>query len=482
MTPPAPPPRLTAAALRRCERQPPVPFCLVLEDGRELCVRRLLRVLPGRRIVGEADWNGETVLAKIFISADSERRAGREKAGIEALIAAALPTPALRLAAGLREGGQVLLSEFLDAADSVADEWAALQNLPFAHPMQQACLQAVFALTGQMHAAGLVHDDIHLSNFLRQKGRLHVIDGDAVRPLADARQTHDNLALLLAQLPLRWDSQQAQLLAFYGKPGFDTAGLAAAVREAREKRLRKFVAKTVRDCTQFQVRQTFRQFVALARDEADWLPALLAERDARVEAGHRYKDGGTCTVAKVEFSGKTLVIKRYNLRNALHALSRACRPSRAWHSWRAGHLLLHLGIATPEPLALLEERIGPLRRRAFLVNEFCPGKNLREHLAADAPPGDAEADSLLALFDALRTLRITHGDLKANNLLWHAGQVVLIDLDGMRQHRSAAAWQRAWQRDRARFLANWPSSSVLHRWLDAHLLPPFSPSAEKGWG
>jgi hypothetical protein len=58
------------------------------------------------------------------------------------------------------------------------------------------------------------------------------------------------------------------------------------------------------------------------------------------------------------------------------------------------------------------------------------------------------------------------------NLRWDAARgVIVIDLDAMTQYASAAAHARAWRRDRARLLANWPPESGLHRWLDEHLPP-----------
>jgi hypothetical protein len=53
--------------------------------------------------------------------------------------------------------------------------------------------------------------------------------------------------------------------------------------------------------------------------------------------------------------------------------------------------------------------------------------------------------------------------------LWLAGEVVLIDLDAMQQHRSGKGYARAWRRDRARLLRNWPADSVLHDWLNRQL-------------
>ena len=181
------------------------------------------------------------------------------------------------------------------------------------------------------------------------------------------------------------------------------------------------------------------------------------------------KDGRTSTVARVSAGDLDCVVKRYNLKNLRHALSRCWRPSRAWHSWRAGHLLRHLGVATPEPLAVLEERLGFLRRRAFLVTRHSAGQPLLECLDASRAPSAEEAEALLEFFRALHLMRIEHGDLKATNLLWHEGRIWVIDLDALRQHDSRKTYARAWRRDRSRFLANWPEGSALRAWLGTRL-------------
>ena len=112
-----------------------------------------------------------------------------------------------------------------------------------------------------------------------------------------------------------------------------------------------------------------------------------------------------------------------------------------------------------------------MRRRAWLVTECCPGMSLSDHLSADQEPPAAEASAIATLFATLHRLKISHGDLKATNLLWHAGRIWLIDLDATTQHRSAAAYRKAWRRDRERLLRNWPADSVLGRWLQVKLPP-----------
>ncbi len=471
-------PLLQVAELRQQGRAPAVPFRMLGDNGEAMLVSRLLRVLPGKRIVGEAQWRGQRVLAKLFVAGRNSRHWERERHGIEALRSAHLPTPGIVGAGRLEGGGHFLLTEFLEDSRTLAELWPGVQDLPPGSLLALEILQPAFALLGRVHAAGLLHTDLHLGNFLACKNDLFVIDGDGVTYVAKgatalARQTLDNLALLIAQLPLAWESCLDPLVTAYEsqqdrlRPGREI--LLQAVERARAQRLTHFLGKTLRDCSQFAVGHTTGLFSAVVRNEKEALSPLLEDPDRFIAQGYRFKDGGTCTVARVEVAGRTLVIKRYNLKNFRHAMSRFWRPSRAWHSWVAAHRLAFYGISTPTPLAMLEERVGPLRRRAFLVTEFCPGENLLQHLAPDREPDEEEAAAILAFFRALSRMRISHGDMKATNLLWHAGRLVVIDLDAMVQHDSQAAFVRDWRRDRARFLRNWPASSVLHRWLAANL-------------
>ena len=468
-------PVLSAAELRAAGRVPHTPFTVRLADGGLLRIERLLRVLPGKRVVGQGIWRGRAVLAKLFVASGSERHWQRERDGLAALAGAALATPPVLEAAALPNGGHVLLTAWLDGAETLADGWAALPVAPVGAAAPLALLASACAALGLMHAAGLVHDDAHLGNFLRYAETLYVIDGDAVRalPTGASAELAANFALLLAQLPPAWEAHWTPLLAAYQEAcghAPDVAVLAAQVRACRAKRLDDYLAKIGRDCTLFSAHQNTRRFAVVARAYEEALAPLLADPDAAVAAGVCLKDGRTCTVAQcVDAQGGALVVKRYNLKNVWHALGRCWRPSRAWHSWREGHRLRFYGIATPEPLAIVEERCGPLRRRAFLVNAFCPGRDLLALLSPDAEPPAEMGAALLSFFATLHALRISHGDFKATNLLWHAGQVVVIDLDAMLQHRSVRSYAKSWRRDRTRFLRNWPAGSVLFRWLDARL-------------
>lgn len=464
-----------AQTLRAAGRSLALPFSVDLADGRVLRMHRVLRLLPGKRIAGVAELDGQPVFAKLFIAESGERHWQAECRGVQALREAAIPTPDVLHSGRLKAGGFILVSEYLRESESLAAAWECAVA---ARDETQvlAVLSPALALLARMHAAGLSQDDLHLGNFLRCGDGLHVIDGDSVvvapAPLSTAAAV-GNLGMLLAQLPAVWDRVAPDVLAAYqssgGIPGFDVAALLSAIDRVRAWRVRDYLGKSARDCTLFAVTRTVGRFVSVLRNEMERLSPLLAAPDDALAAGGRLKSGNTCTVARVAAPGGEIVIKRYNLKGVGHALSRLWRPSRAWHSWREAHRLGILGIATPRPLAVIEERFGPLRRRAWLLAEHCPGVNLADHLASSSLPPEAEAAAISELFRLLCRLRITHGDLKATNLLWHDGRVWLIDLDACTQHRSDAAWRRAWQRDRSRLLRNWPEGSELRAWFDGAL-------------
>ena len=464
-------PRVTAADLARAGRSPVAPFAIELADGRWLRIDTLLRVLPGKRITGVAHFEGRQVVAKLFIAAaGSQRHWQRECDGMALLRQHDLPTPPWLATGGLKSGGQYVLTGFIDAAQSLADAPAAAVA---------ATLPRLFALLGRMHAGGLTHEDAHLGNFLAHNDSLLILDGDAIRDRPSPGALQENLALLLSQLaPAVWAERQDALIAAYrsGNPGVtpERPQLDRQIAAITRKRLQAYLDKCVRDCTLFKVVKTADRFTAVLRSAADWLAPLVADPDRWMNDGMPLKQGRTATLAQVGHAGRQLVIKRYNIKSAGHALSRALRPSRAWHSWIEGHRLRFLGIATPRPLALIEQRFGPLRGKAWLITEFSTGQSLatRYPPAGTGVPPENELAAIDQLFRQLVAGRISHGDLKATNLLWEEGKISLIDLDAMRQHGGGASFLRAWRKDRARFLANWAADSPIRQKLEETLPVP----------
>ncbi|WP_019411472.1 lipopolysaccharide kinase InaA family protein [Pseudomonas psychrophila] len=470
--------------LQKAGRAPGLPLSIELADaaGSEpLQLLTLLRVLPGQRYVGAGLWRGRTVLAKLMVGSKASRDVQRELTGVRLLAEQGLSTPQL-LADGVQEGeGGWLLFEFLEHAQSLGEAWSDVELLPVLADEQQAVLAEALAAIGQMHLKGLWQEDLHLDNLLRQNGTLYLIDGagicveEAGKPLS-RQKVLENLGVFFAQLPKSLDPFIEELLVHYllsnGEHALPLEALLKQVEKVRAWRLNDFLNKVGRDCSLFSVQRGSLALRAIRREEEAAMLPVLDKADALLDKGHLYKTGGAASVGKVEVAGRTLVVKRYNIKGFTHWLKRFWRPSRAWHSWREGNRLAFLGIATPKPLALLETRVLWLRGRAYLVTEYLSGPDIIERFAPYQDSGDApesELQALDALFADLIRERISHGDLKGHNVFWANGRWALIDLDSMCQHRSLGSFAKAYARDRARFMRNWPVSSALYQVIDQRL-------------
>ncbi|MCL9656500.1 serine/threonine protein kinase [Pseudomonas protegens] len=478
--------------LKNSGRSPTLPLSLELADAAgpaQLQLLTLLRVLPGQRYVGAGVWRGRPVLAKLLVGAKAARHFQRELQGVRLLAEQGLTTPLL-LADGLQEGeGGWLLFEFLEGAQSLGDAWKQVEKLPVLADEQTAVLAEALGAIAQLHAKGLWQEDLHLDNLLRHDDKLHLIDGagicveEAGKPLS-RQKVLENLGVFFAQLPKSLEPFTEELLVHYllsnAEHALPLEALEKQVNKVRGWRLRDFLNKVGRECTLFSVQRGPFALRAIRREEEAAMLPVLAQADALLDQGHLYKTGGAASVGRVEAAGRTLVVKRYNIKGLAHWLKRFWRPSRAWHSWREGNRLEFLGIATPRPLAVLEQRFLWLRRRAYLVTEYLPGPDIIERFAPFVDSGEAPESELLALdrlFAQLIRERISHGDFKGHNLFWQEDRWALIDLDSMCQHSSQSSFAPAFARDRARFMRNWPESSNLYQVIDRRL-PKTVQSAE----
>ncbi|WP_168987845.1 lipopolysaccharide kinase InaA family protein [Azoarcus taiwanensis] len=468
---------LNAPTLKVLEAPPPLPFAIRRPDGSTISFVSVLRHLPGKRVVGEARGADGRALAKLFFGNNARRHWEREASGIRALNKAGVATPEIIAAEELSDGGYLILTRFIDGATTMAEQIRELAGTCSQDDRVATLLAPCFALVGQLHAAGLIHNDLHPGNFLNADGRMMLVDGDAVSGeplthLADSK-ARANLALLIVQFPLAWTLEPVRLLEKYRRANptltDDPRALDAAIQQARDKRIHDYLDKAGRSCSRYVARRRFSSLQIVARDEEARLSPVIDDPDRCMAEGQPLKQGNTATVSRIRIGSAVWVVKRYNIKGVIHALSRAWRPTRGWHSWLAAHRLQALGIATPRPLAIVERRFGPLRGRAWLVTEDCPGQNLREYLDPAAPPDSTVGNALIDLFKALSAARITHGDLKATNLLWHNDRIYLIDLDAMTPHTSLVGLNRAWEKDRDRLIANWPDDSPLVRWLERNL-------------
>ncbi|MCP4664799.1 MAG: hypothetical protein GY849_00395 [Deltaproteobacteria bacterium] len=206
-------------------------------------------------------------------------------------------------------------------------------------------------------------------------------------------------------------------------------------------------------------RKDFRNFMLCKRpDFTPAMAAFLASPD-KILDGHKgglLKKGRGSTVGRVRIDDHDLVVKRYNIKGFWHGLRRCIRTTRAAHSWRNAHLLLMLDISTPRPVALLEKRFGPFRGTAYFINEYVEGPRAVDFFEDRILKGKREvAQSIARIVNKLGAAGISHGDMKATNMIIHRQEPLLVDLDAMRVHACPRRFAALRRKDVKRFLKNW---------------------------
>lgn len=203
--------------------------------------------------------------------------------------------------------------------------------------------------------------------------------------------------------------------------------------------------------------------VWMSSDYLERLPIDAASlSELLIDTSDAFKHDRTTTVARVELSGEAMVLKRYNPRNQWHKIKRALRRSRARRCWQMSYAFSKAGLNVAAPILMLEDRFGPFRLDAYFVNEFLEGQELMTLLPAmDDEQRQKVADAIDDAFDKMKAARLTHGDLKASNLMWGNGKLYFIDLDAAQQHSNSVTWLKGHNKDRKRFLKNWQGNRQL---------------------
>ena len=436
----------------------------------------VVRTVPGRRTVCRGEWQAQPVYAKIFAGKKAYRDATRDASGVKAMLNAGIISPALLFEGGATDGSHVLLYAAIPDARN-AEELAAEDP--------EGCFDLALKLVTTLaahHRAGLLQTDLYLKNFLLQGDTVYSLDGDGIRNAGkalDKKRSLDHLAQLLSKFDVLAMQQwlPALLMHYLAERKWagnaNVAAVSSAIASHRYATCIKYAEQKVfRECTDVRVETRWSQRLAVARSRMNEAVALWAQSpDGAFLPGKSQplKMGRTCTVITTNFGQERVVIKRYNIKSVAHGLNRAFRCSRAALSWANAYRLRISGIATATPVALLERRLGPLRREAYFVADYVDAPDIAQYFA-DAVEDDARKQAVAAavahLFRKLLVLGITHGDCKATNIKVVNGEPLLIDLDSMRQYRKPDSARAGHVRDLQRFLRNWQEGSAIRALLE----------------
>ena len=395
--------------------------------------------------------SGESLFLKRFPAAKARRplrsrlargtglaTAQREWRTLEVAHAAGVPVPSPRALVSLPGGDLVLATDFVSGPTLA--EW-----LPGNTRARRALLDGVGSLVGRLHAAGIVHRDLHAGNILVSDAGPVLVDLQAARrsrsPAARSRDVGE----------LDYSVSRALSLADRVRLGGRGLGLESPFDPEERRRLRaaaRATAARARAHATSRTRRSLRpgrrfaelrigSLAGLRLREID--PGVLERAlDAHAEAGGAdlLKLDARARISAARVGERAVVIKEHLSGGLPRRLADRVRGSAARRAWRGGHGLLARGIGAATPLAFLERRIFAMPLRSVVILE-----DLRPAPSADALPGDPEtlARALTRMLVALHRAGVCHGDLKASHVFLETNgerlETRLIDLEGVRFRR-----------------------------------------------
>lgn len=218
-----------AESLIKAQREVKEPFRLKITSpartgSGEITIIKVLRLLPGKRIVAIAEDGDALILVKIFVGRFSSRYTRREAAGVAAIDRAGVNTPRLLWEGQLRSGGgHVLAFEYLSEAQNLIDAWHDATS----NATRVSLTLKVMMVLANLHQRGVIQNDIHPENFLLFNNTIYTIDGGDVsyeekagQPIALSETgSLANLALYFAQFLAKYDHYVPEALEAYRQNG-----------------------------------------------------------------------------------------------------------------------------------------------------------------------------------------------------------------------------------------------------------------------
>lgn len=190
---------------------------------------------------------------------------------------------------------------------------------------------------------------------------------------------------------------------------------------------------------------------SLSDDLVEW---LWMQPESLLTAGEKLQAKGARRTVRIVWTAGTYVVKYYAEQSRRHAIKQLVLQSRARRTWNVTHRMADAGIATPRPVACIENRIGPLRRDSFMMYPYVEGRTLRSFLVPEAREARATIDylwqQLRELWEQLAELCASLADANVGNYIVDSGgRLWVIDLDKARFFHSAKTaalhQERSWK-------------------------------------
>lgn len=429
---------------------------------RLLCTA-LLRVIPSRREVYDALWGNSSVIAKVFSHKISARRhLKREWRGLNLLASRGLSAPKPLFYGRTEDRRWAVVVEKIADSSTVLD---VFQKTPDPNKKLNLLVLVCKELAKQ-HTKGVLQKDLHLGNFLLGNDKVFALDVGQMQFMhrkAGRKNSISQLAMLASYVPDSNTQSITTLCEEYfkargwrmGKSDQITFQKQLAVH--RKRSLRKGLKKCLRTSKRHLRIKTNRYIAMFDKVFCQETKPLgfIEQIDILMDEGQILKNGNTCYVSRLIWQGQDVVVKRYNHKGFIHSLRHTIKKSRARRGWLQGHRLGILDIATPKPLAYIEQLKKKFVWKSYLVTEYVEGQKLYDLLQNSNITKEQRLmiiHQINELLDKMGKYHITHGDLKHTNILVTNNGLVLTDLDGMKVHKWRWTYKSSRTKDLQRFV------------------------------
>lgn len=131
-----------------------------------------------------------------------------------------------------------------------------------------------------------------------------------------------------------------------------------------------------------------------------------------IREGEILKSSKASLVAKTKIGASPVIVKRYNTHSIWSGVKQWFKVSPAYNAWFYAHWLITNNIPTPKPLAVVEQKLGLIRKRSYYIYNYLDFELLSEVLIKkpiDSPEFKALEERIVNMFKALYKAK-THCD------------------------------------------------------------------------
>ena len=206
---------------------------------------------------------------------------------------------------------------------------------------------------------------------------------------------------------------------------------------------------------QFRWRAYVNHVALLPTTDNNLIRGIVEDPKTVLASGRTMKRCRARWVSLVDSADGPMVIKMFVERSIRHAMKRSIQQSRALRHVRIANRLSSEGIATPAPVAIFEESLGPLGGNSCIMYRFVKGATLNtraEDMVVSKSPTlinkirSIVRSRLPKLGERLVRTGLVHTDVTAENFIKDSSdRLHLIDLDSVRQTRSRFRKKRCLQ-------------------------------------